>query len=117
MKSFCCCGKQLLYATHERVQAYRASQAQHGKRLEQFRSSLLPAHSGMSCAGESTACIANHESDFGTKGTSNRTVVAVQDNLFLWSWFIVLGIVLAGLVSNLIVIHAICFVKRFHRFV
>ena len=37
------------------------------------------------------------------------------DSLLFWSWFIVCGVVLVGFVSNLIVISAICCMKRFHR--
>ena len=88
----------------------------HGQSVAQFLSSFLRENSGMNCEEKSIDCDTQDELDSVANGTSEGTA-ADQDNLFLWSWFIVFGIVLVGLISNLIVIHAICFVKRFHRFV
>ena len=53
----------------------------------------------------------------GMNGTCDKEERQVEapDALFLWSWFVIAGVLLAALVSNLIVIHAICSVKRFHR--
>ena len=55
----------------------------------------------------------------GTELESNSSLEEAEERagLLLCSWVVVMGVVLVGFGSNLVVIHAICFVKRFHRFV
>ena len=48
-------------------------------------------------------------------GANNTSEAYIDDTLFIWSWFIVGSLAVVGLISNIIVIHAVCFVKRFRR--
>ena len=75
----------------------------------------MSAAATTTCDDNSINCTNELHCGVVSKTRVDEEEVHSADTLLLWSWFLVAAVVLLGFVSNLIVIHAVCCVKHFHR--